>query len=263
MDDVLELNETDKITGEIYKITNVKTQMCYIGQTRSHRKNKTKYRRFGFLGRFKDHISEALNNTKKNQCKYLNNAIRMSKDDFTVELLESCKVQELDERERYYISFYHSLYPTGYNLTSGGSTLESVSVELNSPLEPTKKRGRNAGFNHTDETKAKMKESLGRMSSRLKQMASTDERKDKVSTTIKEYYDNHKVQRLLECDISGTPDQYIKEIRDKSGVVCDYKIYINREIRFRTKSTRDSLEEKYRRLVNILIQAKELKRENG
>ena len=28
------------------------------------------------LGRFKDHISEAKCNTKKNQCWYLNNAIR-------------------------------------------------------------------------------------------------------------------------------------------------------------------------------------------
>ena len=65
MNNILTIDEKDKIIGHIYKITNIIEQKHYIGQTRSHRLNKGKYRPFGYYGRFKDHISEAINNTKK------------------------------------------------------------------------------------------------------------------------------------------------------------------------------------------------------
>lgn len=38
--------------------------------------------------------------------------------------------------------------------------------------------------------------------------------------------------------------------------------YINREIRFRVKSKKDSLEQKYQRLRDIILQAKQLKSNN-
>jgi hypothetical protein len=83
------LLETNRgVTGHIYRITNTQTNKIYIGQTLSHRKNRGKYRPFGYMGRFYDHSSEALCNTKKKQCTYLNNAIRMyGKDAFHCELL--------------------------------------------------------------------------------------------------------------------------------------------------------------------------------
>ena len=70
------LNDSSNVLGHIYVITNLITKKQYVGQTVSHRKNRNKYRPFGFEGRFKDHISEALCNTKKKQCNYLNNSIR-------------------------------------------------------------------------------------------------------------------------------------------------------------------------------------------
>ena len=49
-------------------------------------------------------LVKAINNTKKKQCMYPNNAIRKyGKDNFEVMLLEKCKVDELNEREIYYI----------------------------------------------------------------------------------------------------------------------------------------------------------------
>ena len=60
------LNDNSQVVGHIYLITNIQTNKQYVGQTLSHRKNKTKYRPFGYQGRFKDHISEAVCNTKKN-----------------------------------------------------------------------------------------------------------------------------------------------------------------------------------------------------
>ena len=62
--EILDISEKDKVTGEIYKITNISNGKIYIGQTRSHRLNHKKYRPFGYLGRFKDHISETNSNKK-------------------------------------------------------------------------------------------------------------------------------------------------------------------------------------------------------
>ena len=59
MDNLLKKEESHKIIGEIYKITNLITNKMYIGQTRSHYLNNGKYRPFGHIGRFKSHISES------------------------------------------------------------------------------------------------------------------------------------------------------------------------------------------------------------
>lgn len=71
---LLNKNEFEKVVGEIYKITNTVTNKSYIGQTRSHRLNHDKYRPFGYLGRFKDHLSEA-NSNKTNRSRYLNSSL--------------------------------------------------------------------------------------------------------------------------------------------------------------------------------------------
>lgn len=44
---------------------------------------------------------------------------KYGKDNFTIELIEEVKVDKLDEREVYWISFYDS-YNKGYNCTLGG-----------------------------------------------------------------------------------------------------------------------------------------------
>ena len=106
---------------EIYKITNLTTQKIYVGQAVSHILNHKRYRPYGHEGRFRCHISEAFS-TKKNQCHFLNNAIRKyGAADFTVELIEYCEINESSEREIHYIKELNSLYPNGYNLKNGGT----------------------------------------------------------------------------------------------------------------------------------------------
>ncbi len=106
---------------EIYKITNLSTGKVYVGQAVSHILNHKKYRPYGYEGRFRCHISEAFS-SKKNQSHFLNNAIRKyGVDDFTVELLEYCEIDNSDEREIHYIRELNSLYPNGYNLKNGGN----------------------------------------------------------------------------------------------------------------------------------------------
>ena len=118
---------------EIYKITNTVNNKIYIGQAVSHILNHKKYRPYGMEKRFACHISEAFSD-KKNQCHFLNNAIRKyGQDKFKLELLRVCKIDDADNVENEEIIKNNSLFPTGYNLNTGGKQ-----------------------FNHTDESKKRV-----------------------------------------------------------------------------------------------------------
>ena len=121
MDNLLEKDESHKIIGEIYKITNLITNKMYIGQTRSHYLNRGKYRPFGHIGRFKSHISESKNINKYNACRYLNSAFnKYGVENFKCELIVNCEINELDNYEKKYIYDLNTRFPNGYNLTNGG-----------------------------------------------------------------------------------------------------------------------------------------------
>uniref|UniRef100_A0A6C0EMZ9 GIY-YIG domain-containing protein n=1 Tax=viral metagenome TaxID=1070528 RepID=A0A6C0EMZ9_9ZZZZ len=152
------MESNEHVLGEIYIMTNTVNEKVYVGQTVSHRKNHARYMPFGYTGRFKDHISEAMCNTKKHQCRYLNSAIRKyGKDAFAVKLIEVCPLDKLNERETFHIQNSNSMYPNGYNLTAGGRTLEHVKV----PTEQTNPAGKRGGcVSRSLETRAKMSASL-------------------------------------------------------------------------------------------------------
>ena len=86
----------------IYKIQNLLTGEVYIGQSKDIEK------------RFKEHIYHADS--------YIDQIIfETGKEFFSFEVLENCSVDQLDNREEYYINFYHSnIEGYGYNLTKGG-----------------------------------------------------------------------------------------------------------------------------------------------
>ena len=131
------IDDKSQIYGEIYSIYNTSTRKYYIGQTVSHRLQHKRYRPFGTIGRWKDHFSEAINNTKRKQCSYLNNSIRLyGADSFKIECILICDREMLDEYEIMFIKQYRSLYPHGYNLTKGGkgsSAVKSFLSETNIP----------------------------------------------------------------------------------------------------------------------------------
>lgn len=136
--------------GHIYVITNQTNGKQYVGQAVSHRKNHNKYIPFGYEGRFRDHISEAICNTKKKQCWYLNNAIRCDgASAFTVKLLEECSPDQMDALEQKYICELQTEFPNGYNLTKGGRTLEHIRHSEYTAVNPAGKRG---GCEFRDET---------------------------------------------------------------------------------------------------------------
>ena len=211
--EILETNE--KIYGLIYQMTNTETNMMYVGQTLSHRKNKDKYRPFGIQGRFKDHVSEAINNTKRKQCSYLNNAIRKhGQDVFIVELLETCPVSTLNEREQHYIQDKQTMFPKGYNLTKGGKTFyEHTALEANTLQEPKKRGG---CVSRSDETRDKM-------SKRAKELI-TNEFCLGRSTNAKTQHNQGKFDRFKDCSVDMTKiNTYIRKKGNVINVIIDGK----------------------------------------
>lgn len=90
----------------IYKITNQKTGLCYIGQA------------VDIATRWKSHVKCGLGIDTPAQNKLYQ---AMKKDgviNFTFELLEKCDKAQLNEKEKFYIDLYQS-YEFGYNSTKG------------------------------------------------------------------------------------------------------------------------------------------------
>lgn len=89
----------------IYKITNKITSRCYIGLTIRQLKQ-----------RFAGHVSG------DSYCRYLRDSIkRHGKENFTIEEIYTCfDYEHANEMEDYFIKYYNTLAPNGYNLREGG-----------------------------------------------------------------------------------------------------------------------------------------------
>ena len=90
----------------IYKITNKKNKMCYIGQAKKVRE------------RFREHMKCGLGIDTPANNKLYQAMRKEGLENFTFELLESCKSIYLDEKENFYIKLYDS-YNYGYNSNKG------------------------------------------------------------------------------------------------------------------------------------------------
>lgn len=133
-------------TGEIYMATCKTSGKSYIGQAKSYYIYYGKYRQWGGEKRWQSHIHES--RSTYDHSKVLNSAIRKyGEDDFTLKILEKCKSDELDQKEKEYIEKYNTLIPNGYNIMSGGQT-RTVSEEGKKKLIESR-----TGRKHSDETK--------------------------------------------------------------------------------------------------------------
>ena len=82
----------------IYKITNLINNKIYIGQS------------VHIERRWKEHCFKSSNSQ-------ISNAIqKYGKDNFKFEIIELCEKEFLDIREQYWISYYNSIIPYGYNV---------------------------------------------------------------------------------------------------------------------------------------------------
>lgn len=99
----------------IYKITNKVNGKSYIGQS------------VDIMDRWKSHRNKPFNQNSKDYDSLFYRAIRKyGLENFNFEIIEECKKEELNEKERYWIKFYHTyagdIDNNGYNLTLGGET---------------------------------------------------------------------------------------------------------------------------------------------
>lgn len=93
--------------GRIYLISNDINSKLYVGQT-IQTLNK----------RFNGHCCYSKSDRSANM--YIKRAIhKYGRDKFHITLIEECPINLLNDREKYWISFYDS-YNNGYNLTKGG-----------------------------------------------------------------------------------------------------------------------------------------------
>lgn len=99
--------------GRIYIIRNTVNDKVYVGQT--HVSIKL---------RFQNHLSAA----RRGLDYIIGKAIRKyGEDKFYVELLEECLVEELNEREQYWISFFKATDNRfGYNMSIGGNVVRTT-----------------------------------------------------------------------------------------------------------------------------------------
>lgn len=94
--------------GIIYKITNLLNNKLYIGQTTQELKK-----------RWNDHKKRGAKS-----CPALKAAIgKYGKENFKIEEIDNAStIEELNIKEEYWIKFYNTIAPNGYNLTSGGNS---------------------------------------------------------------------------------------------------------------------------------------------
>lgn len=90
------------MTMGIYKIENIQNNKCYIGQS------------INIENRWKKHLLA-------NDDFTIHKALRKyGKENFIFSILEECNQDELNEKEIYWIEYYDSLIPNGYNMVPGG-----------------------------------------------------------------------------------------------------------------------------------------------
>ena len=122
----------------IYKITNKNSKKAYIGQSIDIGK------------RWKSHMNFC---QAKHKWQVIKHALfNHGLNSFTFEVLEECHKEILDDRERFWIKYFGTQSPDGYNLTEGGGG--GCSKETAAKIVKIKKqRGTNK---ISDEQKAKL-----------------------------------------------------------------------------------------------------------
>ena len=95
----------------IYRIINTLNNKCYIGKSSNIEKRIKRY--FESLSKNKYTNSLGINS------EFQNSYNKHGQDIFIYEVIEECCIELLNEKEKYWISFYNS-YKNGYNQTCGG-----------------------------------------------------------------------------------------------------------------------------------------------
>ena len=86
----------DKTRTGIYKITNIKNNMCYVGQS------------VNIADRWKQHIKRGMGAETPTRNKLYPVMLAIGVENFTFEIIEDCSRDKLDEREDYWQNYFHA-----------------------------------------------------------------------------------------------------------------------------------------------------------
>ena len=103
----------------IYKITNLINNKCYIGQSVHIEKRWYDEKRRAFAENANEYDLPRSRAFRK-----------YGLENFSFEILEECPIDMLNSREQYYIKYYNSITPNGYNITIGGNSSSGVKLNL-------------------------------------------------------------------------------------------------------------------------------------
>ena len=101
------------IQGIVYVIINQLDGKQYVGQTKTHKKIRDKWYKYGITQRFTEHVGSA----RRERTTPIATAINSNGADmFLIDEIERCDLSELNARESHYIKKYNTLVPNGYNV---------------------------------------------------------------------------------------------------------------------------------------------------
>lgn len=114
--------------GDIYRIYNTNNGKSYIGQARHYSRHgnyangSIRYERRGWRVRVREHFYRILND-KDGSCPKLYRAVKKyGIESFIYHRIETCHIDDLDNRETWWIRVFNS-FRNGYNASPGGGTL--------------------------------------------------------------------------------------------------------------------------------------------
>jgi group I intron endonuclease len=103
----------DDLRAIIYVITCQETGAKYVGQTKSHKKTRGKWYKYGIAQRMVEHIGAA---RRKRTTPIARAILQYGAAVFSIEELERCELDQADTREAYFIAKLGTLHPKGYNV---------------------------------------------------------------------------------------------------------------------------------------------------
>ena len=156
--------------GFIYKITNIINGHTYVGKT-----TKTIEQRW----------EEHQNKARQHPNRYLYDAMNCyGYDNFSIEEIEECCKEVLDEREKYWIAQLNTLIPNGYNMTIGGEGGDTWTNNPNKELSLMKMIVANRGKKRSKEFCENLSKKLtGRRGSSEKAKQAAETRKNNIAKT--------------------------------------------------------------------------------
>lgn len=115
----------------IYKITNLVNNHCYIGQSVDIKRRWRNEKAAAFNEKSKSY-NTILSKAFRKYCAVVDGKADFS--NFCFEILEECLVDDLNDREQYYVNKYNA-YSAGYNMTEGGDTAHIQVLEKEQILQ--------------------------------------------------------------------------------------------------------------------------------